>query len=163
MTDLVHPFERAGLGKAPFRFVGVSEKMYSPAPGVPAKPGGSCDYCGNGIRYEFHVRSADGQTFKVGCDCIVKVSDKGSRLLTDIERAMRQTKRAALAARIEAARATLSANPHLLTDRPHPHAPFAARGRTMRDYAEWMLAHAGKAGATKACHEIEAATQALAA
>ena len=67
-----HPFEAAGLGKAPFRCVGVSEKVFI-VPGMPAKAGGTCQYCFNGIRYAYHVRGSDGAEFHVGCDCIAKV------------------------------------------------------------------------------------------
>jgi hypothetical protein len=39
----MHPFERSGLGKAPFRCVTVRENWYAP-PGFPEarKPGGCC-------------------------------------------------------------------------------------------------------------------------
>ena len=35
----IHPFEKSGLGVAPFRFVGVSEKVYCACPGAPEQPG----------------------------------------------------------------------------------------------------------------------------
>ncbi len=57
----IHPFEKAGLGKAPFRCELVSERR-----------GSSCDFCGTGIRNEFWIKSADGKSFKVGCDCVRK-------------------------------------------------------------------------------------------
>jgi len=68
----MHPFERAGLGKAPFRCTSVTQNWYSAAPGH-RQPGGSCDYCGTGIAYEYHCKSVDGHEFKVGCDCVWKV------------------------------------------------------------------------------------------
>lgn len=67
----MHPFERAKLGKAPFRCTGVGQNWYSAAPGH-KQPGGSCDYCGTGIAYEYYITSADGLKFKVGCDCVWK-------------------------------------------------------------------------------------------
>jgi hypothetical protein len=70
MTNL-HPFERAGLGKAPFRCYGVVENWYSAGPGH-KQPGGSCDYCGTGIAYEYLIRGSDEREFKVGCDCVRK-------------------------------------------------------------------------------------------
>ena len=62
----IHPFERAGLGVAPYTFLGVSERVYVACPGAPAQPGGTCDYCGNGIRYLYHCVSADGRRFAGG-------------------------------------------------------------------------------------------------
>lgn len=73
----VHVFERAGLGKAPFRCVGVVQKSYQASPDSPVQPGGSCDYCGTGIYFHCMIRSADGRTFKVGSDCVFKTGDAG--------------------------------------------------------------------------------------
>jgi len=70
---MTHAFERAGLGLAPFRYAGMEEKVYVAFPGAPAQPAGTCDYCGNGIKYCCHVKSADGKEFIVGTDCIEKV------------------------------------------------------------------------------------------
>lgn len=69
----IHPWERIGLGLAPFAFSHYSESKFVAAPGVPARPGSSCDACGASIMSVFHVTSADGKAFKVGCDCIAKL------------------------------------------------------------------------------------------
>src|SRR5579862_3473490 len=144
----LHPFERAGLGKAPFRFIGMAEHVYQACPGAPIQPGTSCDYCSNGIRYAFNVRSADGKRFKVGCDCIRRVEAAGSKILTDAERALnkalREKRHAAVDERVAAVRALLAADPTLLTDRPHPTDWRAAKGETLRDSIEWLLRHAGR-------------------
>lgn len=66
----MHPFEKAGLGTAPFRCVGVYKNVYCAGVGAPVQPGGSCDFCGTGIMYEYQIKSADGRRFKVGCDCV---------------------------------------------------------------------------------------------
>lgn len=155
--QIVHKFEAAGLGKAPFRFVSCEEKTYQACPGAPVQPGGSCDYCGTGIRFLFWCKSADGKRFKVGCDCIRKVSDGAvTKLLKDAERAERKlkkdAKRAKLADRLTAVRAKLDANPTLFTDRPHP----AIVGKTGRDYIEWMLRNAGDAGRARVAKMVEA-------
>lgn len=71
-----HAFELAGLGAAPFRFVGMDENFITYPDGT-TQAAGCCDYCFTGIRYQCHVQSADGKRFKVGCDCIAKVGDKG--------------------------------------------------------------------------------------
>lgn len=70
-TTWVHPFEKAGLGVGPFRCVGMTENWYSACQGH-KQPGGTCQFCANGIAYEFHIRSADGKTFKVGSDCVMR-------------------------------------------------------------------------------------------
>jgi len=67
----MHPFERSGLGIAPFRCVGVTENVFVMADGS-TKAGGTCSHCGTGIRFEFHIRSSDDRKFKVGCDCVAK-------------------------------------------------------------------------------------------
>lgn len=71
----LHVFERAGLGKAPFRCVGMEEKWHMA--GDHRQPGGSCDYCGNGILHCFAIRGADGRTFVVGSDCVMRTGDLG--------------------------------------------------------------------------------------
>ena len=72
----VHVFERAGLGQAPYRYLGTSENRFDNGDGT-SKPGGTCQYCGNGILHEFFLKSKDGKTFKVGSDCIERAGDKG--------------------------------------------------------------------------------------
>ena len=90
----LHPFEERGLGKAPFRCVGV-ERRVGPIKcadgseiGSPGQPMGSCDYCGTGIADCFEILSGDGKRFIVGCDCVAKASTAhaDNRLLTDLER-----------------------------------------------------------------------------
>ncbi len=73
VVKIVHPFERAGLGKAPFRCINVIEKAYTPFPGAPSKAAGSCDYCGTGIRWAYVIKGSDeSPNFLVGCDCVAK-------------------------------------------------------------------------------------------
>lgn len=67
----MHPFEKAGLGIAPFRCTGVGESVFV-LPDGSSKAGGSCHYCGTGIRWEFYIQGDDGREFKVGCDCVEK-------------------------------------------------------------------------------------------
>jgi len=68
-----HPFEKAGLGQAPFYAVAVRETLFKPHPDAPARAGGTCDYCGRPIMYTAIVQSADGHEFGVGLDCVRKV------------------------------------------------------------------------------------------
>jgi hypothetical protein len=103
METTMHPFEKAGLGKAPFRFAGMTKHSYQACPGAPVQPGGSCDYCGTGIMYEYWVSGVDGSNFKVGCDCIIKLSWNDS-LEKEVRTAVRQRKKASAAERKELAR-----------------------------------------------------------
>lgn len=70
---MTHPFEKAGLGKAPFSCTHVSENVFALPDGT-SKAGGCCDYCGTGIRWEFWIKGsiAGAKQFKVGCDCVAK-------------------------------------------------------------------------------------------
>jgi len=72
-----HTFTESGLGAAPFRFLGVRENWFSPAPGVASKPGGCCAHCSTGILYEHVIESADGKVSTVGSECIKKAGDRG--------------------------------------------------------------------------------------
>lgn len=156
----IHPFEKAGLGTFPFRLIGVQENMWSPCPGVPAKPGGCCDYCSNGIRYEFVIRGADGSEFVVGSSCVFQVCKKGERILTDVERETRRIKREASSRRADdraaaAVRhlATLGAR-RTLRDIPHPNKWRAEQGATMLDWAVWMFRHSGRSGSLKVVRSL---------
>lgn len=65
----VHPFTEAGLGFGPFRCTGFHD--HGKAGAVP------CQFCGQGLRYEFLITSQDGRQFGVGCDCVQKTGDAG--------------------------------------------------------------------------------------
>ena len=160
-SEPIHPFEAAGLGKAPFRFDGIADNVYSVAPGH-SQPGGTCKFCYRGIRYEFWVVSADGKRFTVGSECIRKIEAKGSPLRSAAERELRDQKRQAkhhrLIVRTNAAMAALEQDEALLANMPHPHPAYANR-LTLRDYAEWMLQNAGDTGQTKICKIIETAME----
>ena len=84
----VHPFEKAGLGKAPFRCVGMSENWYVTGNGSHRQPGGCCEYCGTGILYEYTIKDSEGKTFVVGSDCV----EKTDKELTDFKRVKREFK-----------------------------------------------------------------------
>jgi hypothetical protein len=155
-TEYSHPFERAGLGAAPYRLVGIREAVFVAHPGAPARPGASCDYCGTAIVDVFVLASADGREFKVGCDCVEKASSKGDRVLTDVQKRARDLRReraaakadakisAAIAALIfdDATRARVEAQPHPrgFVDRE------TGRSLTLLDWAAWMLTNAGRSG-----------------
>ena len=114
---MTHPFEKAGLGKAPFSCTGVSENVWDNGDGT-TKAGGVCDYCGTGIRWEFWIKGsiAGAKQFKVGCDCVAKTGwgiDRFLEVRAEHTRARRQAgaqkRRDARKAQIEAERAQRTA------------------------------------------------------
>lgn len=155
-SPTIHPFERAGLGVAPFAFVGVEKNWFCAYPGDPGKPGGSCDYCGTGIAYEYWVQDATGKRFKVGSDCAGKLARTDAsiacpdRVLADIKHAahrlareqrwaremVREGEAAAAVKALLADEAVVAS----LQSRPHPHAALADRW-TAYDYVDWLLDH----------------------
>jgi len=89
---IIHIFEKAGLGVAPFEYVDYFEKK-----------GGSCDYCGHPITRHYGVRGVDGKTFYVGSECIFKHGDEGlidtvKAKSKEVERERRRAKAEAKAA-----------------------------------------------------------------
>lgn len=161
-TDTLHPFEKAGLGTAPFRFIGHYRDV-GPKPmgdgitmcGAPGQPMGTCDYCSQGIADCYQVKSADGKQFVVGCDCISKLAKQSnmtaSQLARDpvyqeLKRAINKVKttqrHAREAAKIAEGQAWATANEAALRAIPHP-----SRGsETMWDTYEWYMGHAGNKG-----------------
>jgi hypothetical protein len=102
-TDRIHPFEKVGLGKAPFRVVGFSVQKYQACYGAPVQPGSSCDFCGTSIMNVFSIQGADGSRFKVGIDCVKKTYDKA--LHKEALASAREVKRKARTEAREASRA----------------------------------------------------------
>lgn len=95
-TD-IHCFEKAGLGNAGFRCVG----LYSiPSPSLAEKNPtaynlalsemprdlhcGSCAFCGTAIMHNFIIESADDRRFVVGSDCVARTGDAG--LIKEVKR-----------------------------------------------------------------------------
>jgi hypothetical protein len=159
MSEL-HPFERAGLGKAPFRFVGVEVRIgpirferngVTVEIGAPGQPMGACQYCSQGIAECCHVRSSDGRDFIVGNECIKKVD---SQLARQAAPAIRERARLMREARqdrkIAAALEALDSVRSQLAAKPHPQPWRAANGATLLDFVEWMLANAGRRGKCEA-------------
>lgn len=145
-----HAFEVAGLGLAPFRFVGASENVITYPDGT-QQAGGTCDYCGTGIRLECHILSADGKESKVGCNCIEKVGDNGLlkayknspefRCRQRELRAKREAaKEATAATELEPMKADFVARAATL---PHP----SWSGKTLLDYFNWTISNRGQRAA----------------
>lgn len=157
-SPTVHVFERAGLGKAPFRVVGLDRRvgpMEVPGQpgmtvGAPGQPMGSCDYCGTGIADCFTIRSADGRTFVVGSDCVYKTGDAGLRKQVEpMVRQLRQAQRDDLYMRRRAWLTDTLADPavqDILRAEPHPLEWRQQLGDTRLEWADWMLRHSGNQG-----------------
>lgn len=88
-----HRWEIAGLGVAPFVCTGMTEQRHDMGHGQ-SKPGGTCDYCGQGILYVFHIRSSDSRRFKVGIDCVLHTHDDAETIVVEVKRVMKAHKRA---------------------------------------------------------------------
>ncbi len=153
MASTIHPFEAAGLGRAPFKCTGMETRKYQACPGAPIQPGGCCDYCGTGIYDCYAIKSADGRRFIVGCDCVAKVVKACAR--TDFEReaaamtnAINKIKTDAKHARDDAkiaeAKALLAANADALNGVWYSPSPMK-HARTVAEQIEWMLHNGGRA------------------
>ena len=169
MNTTQHAFEKAGLGLAPFRFVGV-ECRVGPIRqankdgtvteiGSPGQPMGCCEYCGQGIKECCIIRDRTGKEFIVGNVCVGKTHDKG---LVDATKAavnkMRlKAKKVKDAERIERGQAALqdAGVVRRLDNMNHPR----ISGKTMHDYVTWMFRYAGTAGKIRACRIIEEAVK----
>jgi len=150
----IHKFEQAGLGVAPFRVAGYEKSTFQAVagdPNCPILPGSTCDYCGMSIMHVFHIQSADGRRFKVGCDCVEKTGDAGlARVVKKQADAIKRDARiASESRRIESAKAALLADESLrarLKARAHPMRWALDKGLTGLDYCEWTFANAGHSG-----------------
>lgn len=163
-TRLVHKFQLAGLGQAPFQFAGMTESVITYPDGT-SKAGSSCDYCGTGIRYEFWIESADAKRSKVGCNCVHKTGDAGLVLqISKAERELKDKKNAAakerkrlkLVERVAKAKELLPSIRWKLAEQPHPSPYFAKEGRTLLDYVNWCFDNGAE---EKACVMIELAAK----
>jgi hypothetical protein len=146
----LHEFERAGLGKAPFRLVNVYFVS-----GLR-----SCDYCGTGIQEICVIRSADGNQFKVGNICVEKTGDRGlvDTVKREVNRLRTQRRNEKADEKIKVALAKLETDSTLrekLAAEPHPYAWLAEKGLTSLDYVDWMLKNGGRKGRGEAAKVIE--------
>lgn len=159
--DEIHAFEIAGLGKGPFKFNGVSQKIFKATHDSPGKPGGSCAFCGTGITDCCHVESSDGKQFIVGSTCINKVGDVGLRSATKKamnkikteQRQIREAKKIAVGQEI----INGSEFQSYFAALPHPWENRAAQGETRLDGIRqyWnMCGNSGKCKYIKTLKEL---------
>ncbi len=167
-AETVHPFEKAGLGKAPFKFVGAVSQNVSYGQAVVGhlnngveiltKAGGTCAYCGAGILNMYNVKSADGKTFHVGSDCILKVG--GPDLAKKVNKAIAAKRKATAAANAEKKIAaaifalTQTETRSKLASKPHPTIFLANKGETLLTWVEWVMAHCGPGGQLNAAKAV---------
>lgn len=164
--DAIHAFEKAGLGKAPFQYLGSERKTYQACHGAPVQPGGACAYCGTGIVDCCNLISADGKRFHVGNVCVYKTGDAGMifrvrKASREVERKQRHLREAA---RIEAGQQLLQERPDVrqaLGREPHPDEHMAKKGWKAIDWIGWMFDHAGNAGKLRAIKVIRDAAKKL--
>jgi len=161
----IHQFEQAGLGKAPFRYVGFRErrgpekildkdgKWHGLECGAPGQPMGTCAYCGQGIAICCEIVSSDGKRFVVGSDCVEKTGDAGLRKVkTDVAKFKAAASKAREEERIVAFHRRLQNDGplgELLNSKPHPQKWRAEQGETLLDSVVWFLGNAGHAGKIK--------------
>lgn len=151
---MIHKFEQAGLGKAPFKYIGMVDQQISHGERVignvggvqmTTKQGGSCAYCGQYIINMFNVKSADGNVFHVGCDCINKVGDAGLTVLVnaDVKKMKAAKAKAAKLAKEENAKKYVADMLELrgkeFAEMPHPNTYRASMGDTFTSYIQWLL------------------------
>lgn len=167
-TDTQHPFEKSGLGVAPFSYAGMTERVIT-YPGGVTQPSGTCDYCGMGIKYCFGVESSDRRRFEVGSECIFKLNradNATTKIITAVaaevkriesarRKAVADAKKKKELARIQAAYRLLQSKPSILASVPHPTPERAARGETMGDYCRWMFSNAGRSGMLRVAKIVE--------
>lgn len=152
--DAKHPWERVGLGVAPYKCVGVGTAVYRATPDAPAQPGTTCDYCGQAIMNVFSVQAACKSVFKVGCDCVAKTCDprEGVRVTIDNEARKHRNAQAAVARKrrdgvVVDALAELRAD-HESTLAAMPH-PRGYDGKSALDWLDYMLRACGASGRAK--------------
>ena len=150
-TDTIHCFTTAGLGRAPFTYVGcyedrgphvtILEGGIRREVGAPGQPMGTCAFCGRGIAICCTIESADGKRSTIGSECIKKYGDAG--LQTRVNRARKDFDRARKEATAwksrEALAVLIANNAALLASHPHPY----IGGKTWLDYATWCCDHVG--------------------
>jgi hypothetical protein len=178
-VEVEHAFTKAGMGKAPFTFVGMvvrvgpirEYKNGQPTGleiGAPGQPMGCCKHCGMGIKYCYVVKSADGFVNDVGSTCVNKTGDAGLKKV--INKAAKEAKLERNIERIGRAMGalndTLENQPHLgkairekLSEEPHPNDIWT--DKTRLDYVMFLFDRGGTRGRLKAARFVEDAIKVL--
>jgi hypothetical protein len=159
-TGTMHIFEQAGLGQAPYRFLGIRKVTFQAGYGAPIQPGACCMFCSTGIVYQFWLQSADGKRFFVGSDCIYKSGDIGLKSIIDPhvkahEAEMRRERENQYIKEFSefCTRVDYWKRPEL-TGQPHPNSYWASTGKTLADYQLFCYSHSGHAAKAKMARRI---------
>jgi hypothetical protein len=145
--ELDHLFERAGLGFAPFKLVGVHYTTFI----------SSCDFCGTAIQQICTIKDSRGHTFKVGNVCVEKTGDRGliDPVKDEVKRLRKEARAKKDQERVEAAKAKLDVVRDALRSQPHPFAYHAEKGGTLLSYVEWLFENGGTTGRLRAAKIVE--------
>jgi len=152
----LHPFERAGLGKAPFACIGVEIKRYQACHGAPIQPGGACQYCGMAIVECCIIKASDGRQFVVGNVCVGKTHD--AKLVSDTDKRLAQLRREAR--HLKEAECIGSMEGWLrdaqicrkLEAEPAPNGSYSSN---LLAWAVWMLENAGNSGRMRVYRRVK--------
>jgi hypothetical protein len=135
-SNTVHIFQAAGLGVGPFKLHHVSGE------------GGKCQYCATPILWRFYLNGIDGSTFFVGSDCVMKTGDAGLMKIVDAEvkRRMAEARKVREDAKLASVKESMKDANVLakLATLPHPNGYYARNGKTLADYASWIVKYGGK-------------------
>ncbi len=145
------------MGKAPFKFVGQTVSKFQAAQGEPIKAGSCCDVCPAAIMNVYWIRSADGHTFKVGCECVYQTGDlKLGRSVKQAAAKANTKKRHAKEAEKLAELDALMADVKVLAALAAAPHPKSWADSSLLGWCEWMLAHAGTTGKLKVLKAMKA-------
>lgn len=166
-SNQVHPFEKAGLGLAPFRFVGMAQQdrrygevilnraeYEKTGIALTTKPGGTCAYCGTAIVNMYDIVSSDGKKFHVGCECVNKTGD--TKLVKAVNVQIQRNNKAKRDQKAAEVKAELQA---ILKDLEKRHTLMGVqlqRGNLL-ERAEWFFVCAGATGRAKVLKEVKEA------
>ena len=165
---MCHVFEKAGLGKAPFRLVGLETTSDRIALNHERQSNGltytpnyctSCAYCATAIMDAYIIQSSDGKRFKVGCECVKKTGDLGIILAVKTAKAKkdREYRHAREACKLREG-AELMADQRVrdfLSKYPHSKEWAAARGDTLLDEITWLIKNSGVSGTLRAYARVK--------
>lgn len=142
---MIHCFENAGLGQAPFKYTGYTRELPT-----------SCQYCGTNISWRFHLTSADGHQFYVGCECIKKSGDAGLReaIRHDVAKIQKESHTERETAIIATWEKYFAENPNFWQNisvfcGPHPYDYYSRLGKNNWDYQIWKYQRAAFAQKAK--------------
>jgi len=164
----LHIWQRAGLGIAPFRFIGFSQKTYVACHGAPVQPGACCAYCGQGIINCCEVKDSTGRRFVVGIDCIERVGEAGILKMVKTSAEYRAHQAELRNKKAEAVTQAISAllieQADTLRSIPHPNG-FRDRATrellTAHDYLAWMFQNSGASGRKRALKIVQSSLASL--